>query len=193
MAVKRDRNTNTKPREDLSKPSRWRLQHGGFNPPSYDADPDTGAVVMHRRAIDLMGRLEANGTITPAMQDAGDRFHTQFRAAALDGIRVAPLVRVPEGSGDTLTERSVAARRRVQEALQALGGADSAGGSCIWHVVGCGTSITEWALRQGWGGRPVGHSQAQGILVAALGMLAGHYGLSAGGTTRRAPARASAS
>jgi arginase len=28
------------------------------------------------------------------------------------------------------------------------------------------------AIRQGWGGRPVRHEQAQGILVAALGMLA---------------------
>ena len=31
-------------------------------------------------------------------------------------------------------------------------------------------------MRQGWGGRPVRIEQAQGILVAALGMLAGHYG-----------------
>ena len=28
------------------------------------------------------------------------------------------------------------------------------------------------AIRQGWGGRPVRQEQAQGILVAALGMLA---------------------
>jgi hypothetical protein len=31
-------------------------------------------------------------------------------------------------------------------------------------------------MRQGWGGRPVRAEQAQGILVGALGMLAGHYG-----------------
>ena len=29
-----------------------------------------------------------------------------------------------------------------------------------------------WAIRQGWGGQPVRQEQAQGILVAALGMLA---------------------
>jgi len=28
------------------------------------------------------------------------------------------------------------------------------------------------AIRQGWGGRPVRQEQAQGILVAALGVLA---------------------
>ena len=31
-------------------------------------------------------------------------------------------------------------------------------------------------MRQGWGGRPVRQEQAQGILVAALGVLAGHFG-----------------
>ena len=39
------------------------------------------------------------------------------------------------------------------------------------------TSIREWALRQGWGGRPVRQESAQGILVAALGVLAKHYGI----------------
>ena len=31
-------------------------------------------------------------------------------------------------------------------------------------------------MRQGWGGKPVRAEQAQGILVAALGVLAGWYG-----------------
>jgi hypothetical protein len=31
-------------------------------------------------------------------------------------------------------------------------------------------------MRQGWGGRPVRIEHAQGILVAALGVLAGYYG-----------------
>jgi hypothetical protein len=44
------------------------------------------------------------------------------------------------------------------------------------RVAGHGCSIREWALRQGWGGRAVRVEQAQGILVAALGVLAGTYG-----------------
>jgi hypothetical protein len=36
--------------------------------------------------------------------------------------------------------------------------------------------VREWAIRQGWGGRPVRQEQAQGILVAALGVLAAHFG-----------------
>lgn len=39
------------------------------------------------------------------------------------------------------------------------------------------------AMRQGWGGRPVRQEQAQGLLVAALGMLAAHVGY---GEARRA-------
>src|SRR5919106_477674 len=49
-------------------------------------------------------------------------------------------------------------------------------GSCVRHVVGLQRSVREWAIRQGWGGRPVRQEQAQGILVAARGMLAGHFG-----------------
>jgi hypothetical protein len=51
-----------------------------------------------------------------------------------------------------------------------------ASGTGIWHVVGLQRSIREWALRQGWSGRPVLVEQVQGMLVAALGVLAGFYG-----------------
>jgi hypothetical protein len=33
-----------------------------------------------------------------------------------------------------------------------------------------------WAMRRGYGGRPVRIEQAQGILVPTLGVLAGHHG-----------------
>jgi hypothetical protein len=47
-------------------------------------------------------------------------------------------------------------------------------GSSVWHVVGLQRSVREWAMRQGWGGRPVDHKAAAGILIAALGVLAAH-------------------
>jgi hypothetical protein len=43
-------------------------------------------------------------------------------------------------------------------------------------IIGLQRSVQEWAILQGWGGRLVRHEQAQGILVAALGMLAGQSG-----------------
>ena len=33
-------------------------------------------------------------------------------------------------------------------------------------------------MRQGWNGRPSDQKEAKGILIAALGMVAGHYGYS---------------
>jgi hypothetical protein len=80
------------------------------------------------------------------------------------------------GREPDLSERQLHAKRRVHEAMQALGGLFSPAGSCVWHVVGLQRSVREWAIRQGWGGRSVRQEQAQGILVAALGMLAAHYG-----------------
>lgn len=170
----------------LHEPSAWRLQHGDFTPPVREADPETGLTVVHRRAVDTLGQMLARGTITAEMHDAGQVFRSAFRAAALDPLRAMPLLRVPAATGDTLTERTAAARERVARAMDALGGADSPAGSCVWHVVGCERSIREWAARQGWAGRQVGHVQAQGILVAALGMLARHYGLAPRRHTRRA-------
>jgi hypothetical protein len=87
-----------------------------------------------------------------------------------------PLMRLPGGSGPgDFTDAQVDARRRVGKTLDALGGLGSPAGSCVWHVVGLQRSIREWAMRQGWGGKPVRVEQAQGILVAALGMLARYY------------------
>lgn len=167
-------------REGRSEPSPWRLQHGAITPLHRGTGPDEAAVAR-RRTADLLGLLEANGTVTPAMRDAGRLFHADFRAAALDPLRAAPLVRIPGGTGPTETERVVGAKRKVMAALEALGGVDSAAGSCAWHVLGCGASIREWAARRGWNGRPVGHAQAQGVLVAALGVLARHYRLASPG------------
>lgn len=176
MSTKRRRKAKPKA-ESLAEPSVWRRQHGGFGPAKREADPETGRPVTRRRAEDLLDRMLANGTITAAMRDAGESFHMVFRAAALDPLRPMPLLRAPGGGEATLTERAEAARHRVHRAIAALGGAESAGGSCVWHVVGCGMSVREWAVSQGWGGRSMGHVQAQGVLVAALGVLAGHFGL----------------
>jgi hypothetical protein len=116
------------------------------------------------------------GTITKDMHDAARDFQAQFTVARFDVVRCMPLIRLPGGGAADLTDAQVHARRRVSEALDALGGLGSPAGSCVWHVVGLQRSIREWAMRQGWGGRPVRVEQAQGILIAALGTLAGHYG-----------------
>ena len=71
MAGKRKAKRTTA-REDLSKPSRWRLQHGGFDEAVRGTDPDTGTPILHRRAVDSLGVLLANGSITLAGVSASD-------------------------------------------------------------------------------------------------------------------------
>jgi len=177
MAGSRSRKKGFVVLEDLSKPSQWRLQHGSFSEPVREPDPQTGVQRVHRYAIDTLGTMLGNGTITEEMHDAGAMFRRQFRSAALDPLRGMSMLRMPRGSGDSLTEQQHIGRRRIAEAMGALGGYNSAGASCVWHVVGLEFSITEWARRHGWGGRSVGHAQAQGMLVVSLGVLAAHYGL----------------
>jgi len=143
-----------------------------------EKDPD-GRIVVHHRTVDTLGKMLRAGTITQEMHDAARDFQAAFIVANLDPIRALPLLRVPgTGREPELNDRQLDARRRVHKALQALGGISSPAGSCVWHVVGLQRSVREWAMRQGWGGRPVRQEQAQGILVAALGMLAAHFGYS---------------
>ncbi len=176
MTSKRKRRT-TSEREDLSKPSVWRLQHGDFDPPSFDQDPDTGAVVVHRRAVDTLGMMLNNGTITEALYDAGVQFRTVFRKAAVEHLATSAMLRLPGGGEGHMPEATIHARRRLADALDVLGGSDTSIGSCAWHVLGSEASVREWALRRGWGGRPVSPAQAQGILIGTLTVLAVHFGL----------------
>jgi hypothetical protein len=137
-----------------------------------EADPNERIVLRHR-TVDSLGKLLRSGTVTEAMHDAGRAFQRDFQFAGLDPIRARPMM-LPAGGGrvSELTELQLDAQRRVHEALETLGGIGSPGGSCLWHVLGCGCSIREWARRRAWGGRPVRQELAAGILVAALGVLA---------------------
>ena len=143
-----------------------------------EKDPD-GAIVVHHRTVDTLGKMLRSGTIDQAMHDAGKDFEACFAVAQLDRLRAMPILRVRgTGTESDLSERQMDARRRVHEAMDALGGLGSPGGSAIWSIVGLQHTTRQWALGQGWCGRPVRQEQAQGILVAALGVLAGHSGYS---------------
>ena len=144
--------------------------------PVYEADPD-GRPVVHHRTVDTLGIMLRAGTITKDMHDAARDFQAQFTIACYDTLVCMRFQRDPsKGNRAELTETQIDARRRVDAAMDALGGLGSPAGGCVWHVVGLQRSIREWAMRQGWGGRPVRVEQAQGILIAALGTLARHYG-----------------
>ena len=133
--------------------------------------------VVHYRVLDSLARLFHAGVITSEQYNAARAFEAAFAAAGLDPLRARPLDTVA-GSGchcPQPTEFQALARRRVSIAMDALGGHYSPAASCIWCVVGNQMSLRQWALRQRWGGRPVRPDQAQGVLVAALGVLVAHF------------------
>jgi hypothetical protein len=141
-----------------------------------ESDPG-GRIVLRHRTVDSLTRLLRSGTITEAMHDAGRAFQRDFQVAGLDPIRARPMGPLAGGGGGLeVTEAQVDARRRVHRSLEALGGIGSPGASSLWHILGYGCSIREWATRQAWNGRPLDQKEAKGMLIAALGMLAGHSG-----------------
>jgi hypothetical protein len=141
-----------------------------------ESDPG-GRIVVHHRTVDTLARMLRAGRITQEMHASARSFQAAFLVANLDPLRAVPVLWVRGARCEqSLSDRQIDARRRVHEAMQALGGIRSPAGSCAWHIVGLQHSVREWAMRQGWNGRPVRQEQAQGILIAALGMLAMHFG-----------------
>ena len=130
----------------------------------------------HFRAVDSLGLMLRHGSITPEMHDAGQEFNRTFVFAQLEPVGSPALDRIPGGHWrDSMTERCAFARKRLGQALDAVGGIGSPGGCVVWHVAGLGKSVKEWAAQEGWNGRPVNAYEAKGILVSALGALAVHY------------------
>jgi len=52
-------------------------------------------VVTHHRAVDTLGMMLSNGTITQEMYDAGTKFRVLFRSASLGTMGTSALVRLP--------------------------------------------------------------------------------------------------
>ena len=143
------------------------------------AEEGTRYRTEHFRCVDSLGLLLKNGAITQAMHDAGEAFNRHFVFAQLHPVGAAPLDRIPGSHWtDSMTERVAWARKRVHEAMDAVGGMRSPGGCAIWHVAGLGCSVKEWSSLEGWNGRTLNQYEAKGILVGALGVLAVYYGYS---------------
>jgi hypothetical protein len=90
-----------------------------------EKDPD-GRIVIHHRTVDTLGKMLRAGTITPEMHDAAKDFEAAFIVASLDPLRALPILRVPgTGRDPDLNDRQLHVRRRVHQALEALGGISS--------------------------------------------------------------------
>lgn len=141
-------------------------------------EDDDEKVVDHYRTVDTLALMLRNGSITGPMHDAGQQFSLDFARAFGSGVASPKLDGLPGGTapGEMMVERNAGAARAVRQALDAVGGSASPAGSALWFVAGLGQSVREWALRQGWAGKPISVHEAKGILVAGLAMLARYYG-----------------
>ena len=141
----------------------------------------SGRVGRPYRAIDTLAVMERRGSITSGMRQAGEDFRARFAVAQLDPLRAFDISRARSGNRSTFTcggepgLRIEHAREAVWRAILSVGGPNSAGGSCLWHVLGWERSLKEWALEQGWSGRKVSQEAASGIFIAALGVLESHF------------------
>ena len=153
-----------------------RLQHDRITRETETIADAVGAIGMPWRVEGLLGRLERHGHIGARERHAGEEFARLFQLAHMDPLRAADIVR--EGRGNSAGPHgSERARRRIIAAMDALGGHGSPCATAAWFVLGCELSMREWAMREGWGGRPLREEVAKGTLVGALGVLAKHFGV----------------
>jgi uncharacterized protein DUF6456 len=130
--------------------------------------------IVHR-SVDLLRRLLDRSAISLEMHLAAVMFRDTFRKAALDQLHAANWDRevrtvghAPEAPGHKIE----GARRRVGEALDAIGGPASLCGSVTWHVVGLELDLKSWALEH-----RRNPQLAVGLLVGALEQLVRFYRL----------------
>ena len=164
-------------------PTPERLNHGVVERLERPIADESGRPARPYRAVDTLATMERRGSITAGMRQAGEDFRARFATAQLDPLRAPDWSRLRVGissrfrAGDEPGLRIEGARDVVWRAILAVGGIGSPAGSCLWHVVGWERSLKEWALEQGWSGRRVSQEAASGILIAALGALAAHFGI----------------
>lgn len=167
-------------------PTQERRTHGIVERLERPIADESGRPARPYRAVDTLATMERRGSITAGMRQAGQDFRARFATAQLDPLRAPDWSRLRVGgsskprAADQPGLRIEAARDVVWRAIQAVGGIGSPAGSCLWHVVGWERSLKEWALEQGWSGRRVSQEAASGILIAPLGALAAHFGVTTG-------------
>ena len=156
-------------------PTPERRQHDRVTRDSETLADTLGAIGLPYRVEGLLGRLERHGDIGARERAAGEEFARLFQLAHLDPLRAPDVRREGARSQPDTPHGGDRARRRVLAALDALGGHGSPCGSAAWFILGCEFSVRQWALREGWRGRPVREHVAKGILVGTLGVLAEHF------------------
>lgn len=141
---------------------------------------DSGVLSAPLRAETMLERMERVRDIDAPERAAGEEFQRLYRLSNLDPLKAADLMREVRSAGPQHGNGIEKARRRINAAMQALGGHGSPAGCCAWFVLGDEITIAEWARREGWGGRPLRHETAKRTLVGALKVLVEHFAKKSG-------------
>lgn len=136
-----------------------------------------GEISSPYRVQSLLDRLVVRGDAGLREHAAGVEFARLYRLSALHPLRASDLMQEVRHQAADMPHGGDRARKRRDDAMDALGGHSSPCGLCAWFVLGEELSLREWALREGWGGRPLREETAKGILLGTLGVLAEHFGM----------------
>src|SRR5438270_4434619 len=142
MTQKRFRHGPAIPEIVDAMPTLERSNHGIVERLERTIRDSSGRPARPYRFVDTLAVMERRGSITAGMRQAGEDFRDCFAVAQLDPLSAFDISRPKIGgrSGFRPMEapgsRIENARRVVWHATLSVGGLASAGGSCLWHVVG---------------------------------------------------------
>ena len=140
--------------------------------------PDSeGRPANPHRVYDTLAALHRSGSIDGDELEAGRQFEQDFRLAQLNPLHAPNLQRISGTQGPGISDAMLAGREKVARVMATLGGYASPPGAALWAVLGMGGTIKEFAQGTQYGGRSLDEKVAKGVFVAALGVLASHYGL----------------
>lgn len=164
------------PAEDLETPDfgtpEWQRQSQAEVVP-ISPKAGMGYIAVAKR-LSYLEKLERAGTITVAMQSAGEKFGFHFHRGGLERYATINLFRVMGGVGESAAENAVFHRREIRKAMEVLGGGLAAG--LVWDVCGLENPISHWTAAKRIAGVRMSDDHAKGMLIGALEILARHYG-----------------
>ena len=159
----------------LDAPPPERLQHGRVKRARETVADSAGGIGRPYLVEGTLDRLLRRGDIGSAQHLAGNTFSNLFALAMLDPLRAGSMSQRIDAGQHTNGSGVEGARRRINSALDALGGTGSPCGSACWHILGLQATIADWARREGWASRPIRHESATLVLVGGLSVLAAHF------------------
>lgn len=160
----------------IADPSPERRQHDRIARATLTLADTDGSIGLPWHVESMLGRMQRRGDIGSRERHAGEEFQRLFRQAHLDPLKASDPRREGQRSQPETPHGGDRARRRILAALDALGGQASPCGTCAWFVLGHELTVNAWAIREGWGGKPLHPATAKGILTGTLGVLASHFG-----------------